>query len=52
LKELEFPQPASEKRLMRLILWWDAKKRPLQLVEFDLENAIASLNSSEPVIPV
>ena len=34
------------------MLCWDSKKRSLQLVEFDLESAIASLKSGEPVIPV
>ncbi len=48
-KEPEFTNPASEKRFM---LWWDKQERSLQLVEFDLERAIASLKSGEPVIPV
>ncbi|HBE34095.1 MAG TPA: MerR family transcriptional regulator [Cyanobacteria bacterium UBA11369] len=48
-KEPEFANPASEKRFM---LWWDKQERSLQLVEFDLERAIASLKSGEPVIPV
>jgi hypothetical protein len=33
------------------MLCWDSKKRSLKLVEFDLESAIASLKSGEPVIP-
>lgn len=34
------------------MLWWDSKERSLELVEFDLEKAIASLKAGEPVIPV
>ena len=34
------------------MLCWDSKKRSLKLVEFNLESAIASLKSGEPVIPV
>lgn len=48
-KEPEFTNPASERRFM---LWWDSKKRSLELVDFDMEKAIASLNAGEPVIPV
>lgn len=48
-KEPEFSNPASEKRFM---LGWDSKERALELVEFDLEKAIASLKSGQPVIPV
>ncbi|MGA9381026.1 MAG: hypothetical protein WBV73_19850 [Phormidium sp.] len=48
-KQPEFTNPASQGRFM---LWWDQQERSLQLVEFDLEKAIASLKSGEPVIPV
>jgi hypothetical protein len=46
-KEPEFTNSVSLGR------WcWDSKKRSLKLVEFDLESAITSLKSGEPVIPV
>lgn len=48
-KEPEFANPASERRFM---LWWDSKERSLQLVDFDLEKAIASLKSGQPLIPL
>ena len=48
-KEPEFTNLVRQGRFM---LCWDSKKRSLQLVEFDLESAIASLKSGEPVIPV
>lgn len=48
-KQPEFTNPASQERFM---LSWDSKERSLQLVEFDLEKAIASLKSGRPVIPV
>ncbi|MFB2835022.1 hypothetical protein [Floridanema evergladense] len=34
------------------MLSWDQQERSLQLVEFDLEKAIASLKSGQPVIPL
>ncbi|BBD57176.1 MAG: hypothetical protein I4E98_22205 [Planktothrix agardhii KL2] len=34
------------------MLWWNQQERSLQLVDFDLEKAIASLKSGQPVIPV
>jgi hypothetical protein len=34
------------------MLWWDLKGRSLDLVEFEMERAIVSLDQSEPVIPV
>jgi DNA-binding transcriptional MerR regulator len=40
------PQP------QRFMLCWDRKKGKLELVRFDLEKAIASLNQGRPVIPV
>jgi DNA-binding transcriptional MerR regulator len=42
----------DEKALQRFMLWWDGNKGKLGLVEFDLQNAIASLNQGKPVIPV
>lgn len=48
-KQPEFTNPASQGRFM---LWWDKQERSLQLVEFDLEKAIASLKSGQPVIPL
>jgi hypothetical protein len=34
------------------MLAWNSKMRSLELVEFDLEDAIASLKSGQPVIPL
>lgn len=34
------------------MLAWNPLKRSLHLVEFDLEEAIASLKSGQPVIPL
>jgi hypothetical protein len=34
------------------MLQWDGKKRLLDLVEFDLERAIASFDKGQPVIRV
>jgi hypothetical protein len=34
------------------MLQWDGKKRSLELVEFDLEKAIAAVVEGKPVIPV
>lgn len=48
-KQPEFTHPASRERFM---LWWDKQERSLELVEFDLEKAIASLKSGQPVIPL
>lgn len=48
-KQPEFTNPSSQERFM---LWWDSKERSLQLVDFDLEKAIASLKAGQPVIPV
>jgi len=48
-KEPEFTNSVS---LGWFMLCWDSKKRSLKLVEFNLESAIASLKSGEPVIPV
>ncbi|MEG4501658.1 hypothetical protein QUB05_31435 [Microcoleus sp. F10-C6] len=48
-KEPEFTNSVS---LGRFMLCWNSKKRSLQLVEFDLESAIASLKSGQPVILV
>jgi len=48
-KQPEFMNPTSQGRFM---LWWDSKERSLQLVDFDMESAIASLKAGQPVIPV
>lgn len=48
-KEPEFFNPEKARRLM---LAWNAKMRSLELVEFDWEDAIASLKSGRPVIPL
>lgn len=46
-KESEFADPALSQRFM---LQWDGKKRSLELVEFDLERANASVKAGQPVI--
>jgi DNA-binding transcriptional MerR regulator len=43
---------SDEKAPKRFMLWWDGNKGRLELVEFDLQNAIASLDQGKPVIPV
>lgn len=48
-KEPEFFNPEKARRLMLL---WNAKTRSLKLVEFDLQEAITSLKSGQPVIPL
>ncbi len=48
-QEPEFFNPDKARRLM---LAWNAKTRSLKLVQFDLEEAIASLKSGQPVIPL
>jgi DNA-binding transcriptional MerR regulator len=48
-KEPEFLNPESARRFM---LWWNGKARSLELVEFDWEEAIASLKAGQPIIPV
>ena len=46
-KEPEFANPRVSRHFM---LQWDGKKRSLELVEFDLERAIASVKEGKPVI--
>ncbi|AFZ20480.1 MerR family transcriptional regulator [Allocoleopsis franciscana] len=48
-KEPEFFNPEKARRWM---LAWNSKMRSLKLLEFDLEDAIASLKSGQPVIPL
>lgn len=48
-KEPEFANPAASRRFL---LKWDEPKQSLELVEFDLERAIASLREDQPVIPL
>lgn len=48
-KEPEFSNPSSARRFM---LWRDKAERSLELVEFDLERAIASISVGQPAIPV
>lgn len=48
-KQPEFTNPASQGRFM---LWWNQQERSLQLVEFDLEKAIACLEQGKAVIPL
>jgi DNA-binding transcriptional MerR regulator len=48
-KEPEFFNPEKARRWM---LAWNSKMRSLKLVEFDLEDAITSLKSGQPVIPL
>jgi DNA-binding transcriptional MerR regulator len=51
LREQE-PDYANPKIGMRLMLWWDEKTRSLELVEFEREKAIASLDKGQAVIPI
>jgi hypothetical protein len=51
LKEKE-PEFLNPERASRLMLWWNGKTRSLELVEFDLGEAIASLKAGQPIIPV
>lgn len=46
------PEFTNSVQLGRFMLCWNSKKRSLKLVEFDLESAIASLKSGQPVILV
>lgn len=48
-KEPEFANPASYSRFMLL---WNQEKRLRELVEFDLERAIASLKAGQSIIPL
>ncbi len=34
------------------MLWWDGKKEKLEIAEFELKKAIASLDEGKPVIPL
>ncbi|MBW4668787.1 MAG: MerR family transcriptional regulator [Cyanomargarita calcarea GSE-NOS-MK-12-04C] len=52
LKDEGLFKSSDEKVPQRFMLWWDGKKRKLELVRFDLEKAIASLNQGRPVIPI
>ncbi len=52
LKDEGFILPISEKVAKRFMLCWDGKKGKLELLEFDLKKAIASLDEGKPVIPV
>ncbi|MEC4896371.1 MAG: MerR family transcriptional regulator [Oscillatoria sp. PMC 1051.18] len=51
LREIEprFVDPQIKRRFM---LKWEEKVGKLELVEFDREGAIASLDSGQPIIPV
>ncbi len=51
LKEKE-PEFFNPERATRLMLWWNGKTRSLELVEFDLGEATASLQAGQPIIPV
>jgi hypothetical protein len=48
-KEPEFSNPSSARRFM---LWRNSAERSLELVEFDLEQAIASVGEGQPAIPI
>lgn len=52
LKDENLILPSSVKAPRRFMVWWDGKKRKLQLMEFDLKKAIALLEQGKPVIPV
>ena len=48
-KEPEFSNPTSARRFM---LWRETQERSLELVEFDMERAIASVREGQPAIPI
>lgn len=48
-KEPEFSNPTGTRRFM---LWRETQEQELELVEFDLELAIASVASGQPAIPL
>ena len=48
-KAPDFSDPLVQKQFM---LVWDREKKDLKLEEFERENAIASLDKGQPVIPV
>ena len=48
-QEPNFSNPSQARRFM---LWRDSAERALELVDFDLERAIASLREGQPTIPV
>lgn len=48
-KEPEFSNPSSARRFM---LWRESLEQELDLVEFDLERAIASISVGQPAIPI
>lgn len=48
-QEPNFSNPSQARRFM---LWRDSAERSLELVDFDLERAIASLREGQPTIPV
>lgn len=48
-KEPEFSKPNSARRFM---LWRKAQERSLELVDFDLEQAITSVREGQPAIPI
>jgi DNA-binding transcriptional MerR regulator len=48
-KAPDFSNPVVQKRFM---LVWDRKEKNLRLEEFEREEAIASLDKGQPVIPV
>ncbi len=52
LKDEGLLKSSDEKAQERFMLWWDSKKKKLELVEFDLSKAHASLDEGKPVIPI
>ncbi len=51
LKDKE-PELFNPEKAGRWMLAWNTKMRSLELVEFDWEDAIASLKAGQPVIPL
>ena len=52
LKDEGLVLPISEKAPKRFMLCWDGKKGKLELVEFDLMEAMSLLKEGEAIIPV
>jgi DNA-binding transcriptional MerR regulator len=52
LKDEGLVLSSNEKTPQRFMLWWDRKMGKLELVEFDLQKAIALFGQGKAVVPV
>ena len=46
------PDYANPETKNQWMLWWEQKKKTLELLEFEREKAIASLDKGQAVIPI